>query len=321
MSRLAIALCGVVALLSLPVTSAHAQATRTWVSGVGDDANPCSRTAPCKTFAGAISKTAARGEINVLDPGGYGAVTITKSISIYNEGVGEAGVLVSGTNGVVINAASTDVVNLRGLVLNGLNNSLSGVNILSAGRVNIENCVIQGFGNGGSNQAGILVNTGAITSQLHVQDTIITATSANGFGVLIQPATGGTVNATLENVRIVNNNGTGVKASGTGGGSVTLAISNSNISSNAGAGVNAVSGAGNNIKVHLTNDVVSTNAMAGVQSNASNGGTTSVTVGASLLSNDNGALSFIGGGSLVSYGNNQVAGPLGTGFSGSLALQ
>ena len=80
---------------------AHAQATRTWVSGVGDDANPCSRTAPCKTFAGAISKTSTGGEIDVLDPGGFGALTITKSISIEAEGV-IAGVLVSGTNGIVV---------------------------------------------------------------------------------------------------------------------------------------------------------------------------------------------------------------------------
>src|SRR5215469_11204662 len=96
--------CNLAALaVLLAVTSlAQAQATRTWVSGVGDDANPCSRTAPCKTFAGAISKTTAGGEINVLDPGGFGAVTITKSISIYNEGVGEAGVLVPGINGIVI---------------------------------------------------------------------------------------------------------------------------------------------------------------------------------------------------------------------------
>src|SRR5579859_3645524 len=89
---------------------AQAQATRTWVSGVGDDANPCSRTAPCKTFAGAISKTAPSGEINVLDPGGFGAVTITKAITIANDGVGTAGVLVSGTNGIVINAGVNDAV-------------------------------------------------------------------------------------------------------------------------------------------------------------------------------------------------------------------
>src|SRR5262245_48964588 len=67
-------------------SAAYAQATRTWVSGVGDDVNPCSRTAPCKTFAGAISKTAAGGEISVLDPGGFGGVTITKSITINGEG-------------------------------------------------------------------------------------------------------------------------------------------------------------------------------------------------------------------------------------------
>src|SRR5438270_7738641 len=97
--------------LALPA-SASAQASRTWVSGVGDDANPCSRTAPCKTFPGAISKTAAGGEINCLDPGGFGGVTITKSITIkcqYTEG----GVLVSGTNAIVVNAAATDKVTLR----------------------------------------------------------------------------------------------------------------------------------------------------------------------------------------------------------------
>src|SRR5690349_20291719 len=105
LSRLCFALLGAAfaSALCLPVAPAHAQATRTWVSGVGDDANPCSRTAPCKTFAGAISKTATAGEINVLDPGGFGAVTITKSITISSVGF-EAGVLVSGTNGIVINA-------------------------------------------------------------------------------------------------------------------------------------------------------------------------------------------------------------------------
>src|SRR3712207_1724310 len=82
--------------------SALGQATRTWVSGVGDDANPCARTSPCKTFAGAISKTAPRGEINVLDPGGFGGVTITKSITIDGEN-SEAGVLVSGTNAITVN--------------------------------------------------------------------------------------------------------------------------------------------------------------------------------------------------------------------------
>src|ERR1700760_352321 len=108
---------------------AHAQATRTWVSGVGDDANPCSRTAPCKTFAGAISKTAAFGEINVLDPGGFGAVTITKSISIRSDHI-EAGVLVAGTNGIIVNVPNaTDRVLLEGLDFEGMGTGINGVQI------------------------------------------------------------------------------------------------------------------------------------------------------------------------------------------------
>src|SRR5919106_5414577 len=105
--------------------SAHAQATRTWVSGVGDDANPCSRTAPCKTFAGAISKTAAGGFINVLDAGGFGAVTITKSITIDGDGA-HAGMLVSGTNAININGDGI-VVTLRNLSLESPYGS-SGIN-------------------------------------------------------------------------------------------------------------------------------------------------------------------------------------------------
>src|SRR6187401_640852 len=97
---------------------ASAQATRTWVSGVGDDANPCSRTAPCKTFAGAISKTAAGGTINVLDPGGYGGVTITKAITIEADG-DFAGITHSGTSGIIVNAGVNDVVTLRGLTIDG----------------------------------------------------------------------------------------------------------------------------------------------------------------------------------------------------------
>src|SRR3954471_11784100 len=92
------------AILALPlyVGSAQAQATRTWVSGVGDDANPCSRTAPCKTFAGAISKTAAKGEINCLDPGGFGTLNITKSITVNCENT-LGGVLSAGVTGFIVN--------------------------------------------------------------------------------------------------------------------------------------------------------------------------------------------------------------------------
>src|SRR6188508_223353 len=96
----------VLALAVLAPPMVVGQATRTWVSGVGDDANPCSRTAPCKTFAGAISKTATGGEINVLDPGGFGGVTITKSITIDCEDT-QGSILASGTNGINVNDGAT----------------------------------------------------------------------------------------------------------------------------------------------------------------------------------------------------------------------
>jgi hypothetical protein len=135
------------ALLMLAFTSvASAQATRTWVSGVGDDANPCSRTAPCKTFAGAISKTANGGEIDCLDPGGFGALTITKSIIIDCDS-GAGGVLVSGTNGINISAtAGTDTIILRNLTINGINGAgITGLNVLSAKLVGLEDLVVNGF--------------------------------------------------------------------------------------------------------------------------------------------------------------------------------
>ena len=125
-------------------TPVRAQALRTWVSGVGDDANPCSRTAPCKTFAGAISKTAAAGEISVLDPGGFGALTITKSISLVCDGV-EGGLSAAGSTGITVNAGVNDVVSIRGLQIEGAGTGTTGIKVLQAKSVNISNSVIRGF--------------------------------------------------------------------------------------------------------------------------------------------------------------------------------
>ena len=128
--------------------SAQAQASRTWVSGTGDDAFPCSRTAPCKTFNGAFSRTATNGEISVLDPGGFGAVTITRSVTI--DGRGATGVIFANlTTGVTINITdATDTaktVRLRGLSINGGGNGLTGIKVVAAKRVSIEETVIDGF--------------------------------------------------------------------------------------------------------------------------------------------------------------------------------
>jgi hypothetical protein len=133
----------------------HAQANRTWVSGVGDDANPCSRTAPCKTFAGAISKTVGGGEIDALDPGGFGQVTISKSITIDGTGV-LAGILATVGNGITINSReATNIISvrLRGLAINGVGTGVNGINVIAANRVAIEDCVIDGFTGNGINAA------------------------------------------------------------------------------------------------------------------------------------------------------------------------
>jgi hypothetical protein len=183
---------------------AHAQATRTWVSGVGDDANPCSRTAPCKTFAGAISKTAPAGEINVLDPGGFGAVTITKSITIRSDHV-EAGVLVSGTNGIVINAAATDTVVLEGLDIDGVGAGLNGVQILGGNTVYVLRCAIRRF-----SQSGVNVNSSTSGIRVVIQDSVI---NFNATGVNVQGAGGATM---IMNTTIFANSSVGIQVTGAG---------------------------------------------------------------------------------------------------------
>jgi hypothetical protein len=174
---------------------AFGQATRTWVSGVGDDVNPCSRTAPCKTFAGAISKTAAGGEISVLDPGGYGAVTITKSITIDGNGT-LASVLHSGVNGIVINALSTDTVILRNLSINGAGTTIgiNGISVVQAKNVIVENCAIFG------SQKGLSVTNSSNQINIFMSNVDIDKESTNG--IAFQPSGTGFVWAHLDGVRI-----------------------------------------------------------------------------------------------------------------------
>src|SRR5258707_1234050 len=140
---LKLAILGAVLVPAFAITPAHAQANRTWVSGVGDDVNPCSRTAPCKTFAGAISKTATNGEISVLDPGGFGAVTIGKGLTINGEGT-LAGILNALVNGIVITAPATDNVTLRNISINAPANGSDGIRVLGGKNVTIENVTING---------------------------------------------------------------------------------------------------------------------------------------------------------------------------------
>jgi hypothetical protein len=160
------------ACLLLGHSLAFAQATRTWVSGVGDDANPCSRTAPCKTFAGAISKTADGGEIDVIDSGAFGVVTITKDLTISGESH-MAGVLASGTTGIIVNGAGI-VVTLRHLNVNGAgktaNPGVTGIRMIQGASLVIDDLVISGF------QTGISVEGG----HAFVKDSLVTSNSVVG---------------------------------------------------------------------------------------------------------------------------------------------
>jgi hypothetical protein len=302
---------GLLLFTGIVASPAHAQATRTWVSGVGNDANPCSRTAPCKTFAGAISKTATGGEIDALDPGGFGTLTITKSITLDGGGGQVASILASGTTGVTVSAAGAVVI-LRNLRFNGILQAgvpgTIGVNILSAAKVEIENDEIFGFGNA-AGQGGIVIAPSSGTVNVGVQNTSIYDSQA---GLLSKPTGGAVVNLTIEHSYIDNNQGGGVRIDGTGGGTTNAAITDTSMSLNNGNGMVAISGP-SNVKVDLMRDIIADNVSSGVQSNNSAGGTSTVTVGSSILSNNVvGAWLIAGSATLQTFLNNQVTGPMGS---------
>ncbi len=274
------ALAALVVALSLGPAAASAQATRTWVSGLGDDANPCSRTAPCKTFAGAVSKTAAGGEIDALDPGGYGAVTLTKSITI-DGSAAHASVLVSGTNGIVVNAAATDVVVLRNIAVNGLDLTgtaaspgLSGVVFLAGGALHLEGVNISGFSvNGVTATAG---------GKLTVEGTTIRG--AYGSAIALGGATVATVDRSLLAL-----GGTGISAAGTSKASVRDTV----ITSFTTAGISTQ----DTSQVNVDRGMISGNAVG-----VSGGAGSTVRLSDVMTSqNDTGIT-----GTVVSFGNNRI---------------
>jgi hypothetical protein len=271
-----------VVVLALPA-SAAAQATRTWVSGVGDDANPCSRTAPCKTWAGALAKTAQGGEIDALDSGGFGAVTITQSVTLSATGV-TAGVLVAGTNGITINTTGDpspgdpdrDVVTLRGLDFNGLVGSgLDGVQIVHAGSVRLEDDDIYGFANDGVEFApSPPTEVGAPVPSLLIEDSTINDNAQDG--VLALPPPGDSGRVVIEDSQI-EDNGCGIAAglssaapfstascgtAATGSGTLQVDSANTSSSNNTGAGVQSD---GSTVTNELSSDLVVGNGI-GLQS-------------------------------------------------------
>ena len=270
-----------VGLIVFSATLASAQATRTWVSGTGDDANPCSRTAPCKTFAGAISKTAVSGEINVLDPGGFGAVTITKSIAIVNEG-SLGGVLAALINGVIVNTPGVHVV-LRGLDINGAGNGADGIRFLQGASLTVEDCRIYGFAGNG------IEATHGLGSVMFVRDTTIRGNASGGI------LTTGAGDVVIDNVRLQRNGAFGLRV--TAG---EVMVRNTMVAGNTGHGINVNPGG----VVNVENSVMSGNDLAGIRT----GGTSILRVSNStIVANANGLLAADAS-AIVSFGNNGVAG-------------
>lgn len=283
--RMMINMLAVCALCLICGSVAQAQATRTWVSGVGDDANPCSRTAPCKTFAGAISKTAAGGEISVLDPGGYGALTITKSITVNGDGT-LAGVLSAGTNGFIISAGVNDKVVIRNVSINGAGTGINGIRFLAGNQLTVQNVNISGFtGN------GIEINKAA-SGIVSVEDTTITRCTTG----INATTSGGFVVALVDNVRLVNMSN-GVIA----GSNTVVTLRNASVFQNNTNGLQASTGTST---INCENCVVSNNA-TGI--NASASGATIRLSRTAVLNNGTG-INIAGGATVATFQNNVIAG-------------
>jgi len=296
--------------LAFVATPASAQATRTWVSGVGDDANPCSRTAPCKTFAGAISKTATGGEINCLDPAGFGGLTIIKSISIVCDFT-EGGILSAGAgvNGFIINLPNaTDTVFLSGLDFNGAGNAQNGIRIVSGGNVTVQNSVIRNYR--ASNGLGMSVQPAGVLV-LNVENTTIAdnGTGATGGGMLIQPTgAGGTARVALTNVRFQNNSNNNLFVNTTGNTNttgLTVEVENSTFAGS-GAGIRTLRVGGTNTAAMMVNNsLIANNTTVGI---TADGGQNTIRVGNSTITGNTLGVSPVNGGVINSFGTNRLIG-------------
>jgi hypothetical protein len=273
-----------------------AQATRTWVSGVGDDANPCSRTAPCKTFAGAISKTASGGVIDALDPGGFGAVTITKPITIEGNGT-LASLLAAGTNGVVINittGTNRDVV-LRNLLIDGSGATLglNGIRFLAGDSLTVEGCSIEQF----SGQ-GIDFEPNSL-ARLNVWNTTIA--QAGGSGILVRPALGGVARVSIAESSI-NKNATGITVQDQNTAASNVSVMRSRVSNNTVDGIFGQSTTANGLTIVVEESEISHNASIGLRTS---GGNAVLRVANSLISGNGTGVSAPSG-QLCTFGNNRL---------------
>jgi hypothetical protein len=322
--RLALIVAALFATGLLYSAPAAAQATRTWISGVGDDVNPCSRTAPCKTFQGAIAKTAAGGEINCLDPGGFGSVSITKSISLICDNT-QTGVLVAATNAIIINSTTAFVV-ISGFDIEGLGQTgvagINGIYVLNASVVHVRNSKVRGFRNG----YGINFQPQTGSAQLFVDYVTVSesGSSANpttSGGINVNPAAGFTASATITNSQIVDNANVGLRLDTTGivGSVINATIDNVTLSGDT-SGILAKAPAGTGtVKFMLTDSRVTLNSNQGIIVNGTPASANG-RVGNSVITNNGTGLLVLGTAQLLSYGDNRLDGNTTDGaFSGTVA--
>ena len=304
-------------------------AYETFVSRTGTDAGSCiSTTTPCASINYALTQTTPGGQINVIDAGDYGPFVIAHSVSIVADGAGSASPCCGGAGGfsiggggptgnalIIINAGPSDSVTLRGLTIHGptVLTSVIGIAVISGGRVSIEKTkVVDTTGLG----IAVYAASGGMTA-------IIDETSVTGSpGGLKIAAPGGSVNASISRSAFSANTGGGIRIDGTNGGTITASISDTVSSGNTGNGMVAISGPGN-VAVNITRSVFASNSSSGVQSNSTSGGTSAVTLRASTVTNNAaGQVNFFGGGAtLRTFGDNNIVGTSGTGFTGPVALQ
>jgi hypothetical protein len=281
---------------------AQAQATRTWVSGVGDDVNPCSRTAPCKTFAGAISKTATNGEINCLDPAGYGAINITKSITIDCEDT-QGSILASLVNGVIVNGANIDV-RLRGLSINGAGNGINCVRVLGSGNVKLtlDEVVCAGF-----SQHGISVETSTGTSSVVVWNSSFRNNAGNGINTFVTGS--GATNIAINNSLFAHNN-IGVNL----GISAKATIAESIITNSTGSFGQGLRADGGTSNLTAQNNQIVNNTTGVFAANGAN-----IRIGGNVISGNGTGLS---GANILSFGQNSIDGNTSNGaVSGAASVQ
>ena len=282
--------------------------TRTFVSGVGNDADPCSRTAPCRTFAGAFNKTSAGGEINCLDPGGYGGLTINKSISIicqYTEG----GSLVAGAgvNGITVNAAATDSVFLRGIDFHGATTATNGLRILAGGFVHLQDSVIRRF----NAASGLGVRIAPSTaSQVTIENTTIAdnGSGATGGGILIQPTgAGGSAQVTLRNVRLHSNanNQLRIDTTGNTGSGISLVVEDSQFIGGANGIQVGQPAATTSVSGMIVDSFIALCSGTGIDVNG--GSSTTLRVGNTTITGCGTGVD-VGGGTINTYGNNRNRG-------------